>query len=663
MSSAHRHGLPEGTRLEEYRIDRVLGSGGFGITYLAWDENMMRPVAIKEYLPSDLAVREQNLSVYAKSTRDEEIYGWGLDRFREEAQTLARFDHPHIVRVLRFLTANNTAYMVMQYVEGETLGDVLKRRGVLGEEELRGLMVPLLDGLEAVHKAGILHRDIKPGNIYVRKDGSPVLLDFGAARQSIQGRTRSMTAVLTPPYAPFEQYGKAQKQGPWTDIYAFSAVLYQAVSGRLPPDAPDRVADEDPFEPTAGVARGRYSQDLLAAIDHALKPRGSDRPQSIEQWRTELWPAAKPSPPRPVIHQTRPLPNADTNSNPNSKANDFKLLSVIAAVGVTLIGGFILFPTGKTPNDAALKPNTDYIRGGPIDTASLRRGFQVYRQNCSACHSLNRVAFHSLSGKDGLGFTEAQVKELAASVKVPVGRGQSVGIRLDGTGDLYRRPGTPADHFPSPYLDEKTARDNNAGALPPDLSIIGKARADGALYIYSFLTGYYGEPPTGPNGRVNEYYNPYVAGQYTAMPPPFDNSVAYSDGTKATLTQEAHDVVGFLMWTSEVSGSRLELALIASDPAKGIERILTRPGDIERIASAVGADGRPNLEIHLATGASGRINGSTGIVGRKIALLLDGSIVIPAAVVQEPIANVTVINSSDLAASEIKHLIDVSSGP
>ena len=299
MASAHRHGLPEGTRLEEYRIDRVLGSGGFGITYLAWDENMMRPVAIKEYLPSDLAVREQDMSVYAN--RNEEDYRWGLDQFLEEAQVLARVDNPHIARVLRVLTANNTACMVMEYVEGESLSDVLKRRGVLGEEELRDLMIPLLDGLEAVHKADILHRDIKPGNMYVRKDGSPVLLAFGAARLSIQGRTRSMTAVLTPPYAPFEQYGNAQKQGPWTDIYAFGVVLYQAVSGRLPPDAVDRFGDGDPFEPASQIARGCYSQDLLAAIDHALKPRGSDRPQSVEQWRTELWPVT--SPPHPVVDE------------------------------------------------------------------------------------------------------------------------------------------------------------------------------------------------------------------------------------------------------------------------------------------------------------------------------------------------------------------------
>ena len=315
MSSAHRHGLPEGTRLEEYRIDRVLGSGGFGITYLAWDENMMRPVAIKEYLPSDLAVREQNLSVYAKSTRDEEIYGWGLDRFREEAQTLARVDHPHIVRVLRFLTANNTAYMVMQYVEGETLGDVLKRRGVLGEEELRGLMVPLLDGLEAVHKAGILHRDIKPGNIYVRKDGSPVLLDFGAARavdpgahpQHDGGADAALCAVRT------------IRQGPKAGaLDRHLCVQCRALPGGqvagLPPDAPDRVADEDPFEPTAGVARGRYSQDLLAAIDHALKPRGSDRRRASSNGAPSFG-----LPPNPVRHapsSTSPVRHTPPSAKP-----------------------------------------------------------------------------------------------------------------------------------------------------------------------------------------------------------------------------------------------------------------------------------------------------------------------------------------------------------
>ncbi len=292
MSEIYRTALPPGTRIEEYRIERVLGAGGFGTTYLAQDELLAMRVAIKEYLPADLAVREGDLSVHPRSGREEELYAWGLKRFREEAQTLARFDHRNIVRVLRFLSAHKTAYMVMQYEEGESLREVLAQ-GTLTESELKELMLPLLDGLEVVHKLGVLHRDIKPGNIYIRRDGSPVLLDFGAARQAVGERSRSMTAVLTPPYAPIEQYGKTLPQGPWTDIYALGVVAYQALSAKLPPDATDRAMGEDELEPLSRLVEGRVSARVLAAIEAALQTRAGGRPQSIAQWRGMLWPEAR----------------------------------------------------------------------------------------------------------------------------------------------------------------------------------------------------------------------------------------------------------------------------------------------------------------------------------------------------------------------------------
>jgi serine/threonine protein kinase len=306
MSTAYRNALPEGTRLEEYRVERVLGAGGFGMTYLAHDENLGARVAIKEYLPADLAVRDRDLSVQPRSENDRDTYGWGLARFREEAQTLARFSHPNIVRVLRYLAANNTAYMVMQYEDGESLRELLKRKQTLGEAEVRALLDPLLEGLGRVHAAGVLHRDIKPGNIYTRRAGSPVLLDFGAARQAVGERSRSMTAVLTPPYAPIEQYGKGQAQGAWTDIYALGVVAYEALSGQHPPDATDRIID-DRLVPLATAARSRCSDGLLAAVTVALEVKAANRPQTTAAWRAMLTgrgevkaPAPTPAPaPRP----------------------------------------------------------------------------------------------------------------------------------------------------------------------------------------------------------------------------------------------------------------------------------------------------------------------------------------------------------------------------
>src|SRR3954447_3589615 len=202
-----RFALPNGYRLNEYCIRQVLGQGGFGITYLAHDERLDRDVAIKEFMPSDLAVRQAGSTVMPRSTAVRQDYKGGLERFLKEARTLARFSHPNIVRVLSLIEANGTAYIVMCYEAGESLGDRLKGRGgPLPAAELLRIAEPLLDGLAAVHRAGFLHRDIKPSNIFLRADGDPVLLDFGTARQLIGSMSRSIVSILTPGYAPIEQY-------------------------------------------------------------------------------------------------------------------------------------------------------------------------------------------------------------------------------------------------------------------------------------------------------------------------------------------------------------------------------------------------------------------------------------------------------------------------
>ena len=286
MTQTHRQALPKGYRLHEYQLDRVLGAGGFGLTYLGWDTSLDKPVAIKEYLPNDLAVRETDHSVMPKSHQDEDNFQWGLERFLDEARTLARFKHPNIIAVHRYFDAHNTAYIVMEFAEGETLDEVLKR-GVLEESRLLSVLMPLLDGLEEVHRGDFLHRDIKPGNIVIRPDGSPVLLDFGAARQAIGSRSRSITSVVTPGYAPIEQYDIRGNQGPWTDIYALGAVAYKAVSGEAPPDATGRLR-QDPMIPASEVCRGKYSEPLLNSIDWALSVEDESRPQDVTSWRQSM---------------------------------------------------------------------------------------------------------------------------------------------------------------------------------------------------------------------------------------------------------------------------------------------------------------------------------------------------------------------------------------
>ena len=284
----HKLALPKGTRIGDFEFHRVLGHGGFGITYLGWNHALDIPVAIKEYLPADLATRESDLSVVAQSSQAAADFQWGLDRFIDEARILARFQHPNIVRVHHFFSANSTAYIVMEYAEGETLSAYLNRKGVLTESELKAILHPILNGLEEVHRADFLHRDIKPGNIIIRdKDESPVLIDFGAARQAVGAKSRSVTSIVTPGYAPIEQYSTRGDQGPWTDIYALGGVCYRALTDDVPDDATDRVR-RDPLIPVSDRCRGHASHEFLAAIDHALQVDEDARPQSVSAWRAEL---------------------------------------------------------------------------------------------------------------------------------------------------------------------------------------------------------------------------------------------------------------------------------------------------------------------------------------------------------------------------------------
>jgi serine/threonine protein kinase len=292
--------LAPGYRLHWYVLEQVLGQGGFGITYLARDTNLDQPVAIKEYLPVEVAGRRSDASVRARTEEHDERYRWGLDRFIREARTLARFDHPNIVRVLSVFEFNNTAYMVMRFERGETLAALLERRHALPEAELMRVLMPILDGLELVHNAGFIHRDIKPDNILFRDDGTPVLLDFGSARYAL-GRSRTVTILVAPGYAPFEQYySSGENQGPWTDIYGLGATCYRAIAGRAPLDAITRSkgilgSTKEVLVPATAVGSGRYSERLLKAIDHALAFAENERPQNIAAWRQELPPVTSGS--------------------------------------------------------------------------------------------------------------------------------------------------------------------------------------------------------------------------------------------------------------------------------------------------------------------------------------------------------------------------------
>ena len=296
--------LPDGTELAgDYKIVRVLGAGGFGVTYLADEPELTRKVSIKEYFPSDFALRTESLEATPRSEGCKGDYNWGLDRFVEEAQTLAKFDHHNIVKVHRIFRANNTAYMVLRFEEGKNLKAWLKDLGrAPRQKELDQIVAPLLDALEVIHKADFLHRDIAPDNIIIRNSGDPVLIDFGAARSDIaaHSKTKTVSALVKPGYSPYEQYAEtSRQQGAWTDIYAFAATLYHAVTGKRPPDSPSRML-KDEMIPVREAALGGYRATFLDAIQHALSLTPDGRPQSVAAWRGAL---LAPEPEKPGLFQ------------------------------------------------------------------------------------------------------------------------------------------------------------------------------------------------------------------------------------------------------------------------------------------------------------------------------------------------------------------------
>ena len=290
----YRDVLSAGYTLHWYVVKSVLGRGSFGVTYLAQDKNLDQLVAIKEYFPRDFSSRASGHTVQPTTGEKKELYEWGLVRFVREAQTLAKFKHHNIVRVMSVFELNNTAYMVMEYEQGEELSKLYKRQKIFSEAELLAIFLPIMHGLKLVHDAGFIHRDIKPSNIFIRDDGSPVLIDFGAARKTIGTPTRTVTSLVTYGYAPFEQYNESEeKQGACTDIYALGACLYLAVVGKLPADALARGSSLlskgiDPYELASVLKKDSYSEEFLRAIDHALLFHASDRPQDILAWADML---------------------------------------------------------------------------------------------------------------------------------------------------------------------------------------------------------------------------------------------------------------------------------------------------------------------------------------------------------------------------------------
>ncbi len=344
MESTHQRPLAAGEMVDVFRIEGVLGAGGFGITYLATDTTLNVAVAIKEYFPRT-AWRDQSArTVCCYAGEAEQSYQFGLERFYKEGQILSQFNHPNIVRVRRLLSANATAYLVMDYEKGETLDVYLKRLGrPLSYEESEAIFNPVLDGLRAIHDRNLLHLDIKPANIFLRSDSTPILIDFGGARHQA-GQISKLVSFLVASdgYAPNEQYTGSQLQAS-TDIYAIAAAIYYSITLRVPTDSPVRATalidnQHDPLIPVSQLVGNKFPALFIETLDSALSVRIANRPQSVREFQQRLFaPVSQPRPPINIPPTSSPTGNSQQQpilgTNPSDSKPRVNWLPVVAGVG------------------------------------------------------------------------------------------------------------------------------------------------------------------------------------------------------------------------------------------------------------------------------------------------------------------------------------------
>jgi len=379
--------LPVGTKLGDFEIIDIIGWGGFGIVYLAYDHSLRIQVALKEYMPSSLAFRDLDGTVSVQSEKNQATYQAGLHSFINEARILAKIqehaDHPSLVKVFRFWEDHGTAYMVMPFYEGKTLKETLQTMTKVPDENwLRTLLNQLLDALTILHERNCLHRDIAPDNILILTDGRALLLDFGAARQVISNLTQSLTVILKPGYAPIEQYAEETnlKQGPWTDIYALAAVIYFAITGKVPPDSVSRLIS-DPLIPLSQCAKNQYSSNFLNAIDKALTVKPDGRPKNVKEFKS-------------LLGSNEPLATSS-----HTQSSIIAALIAVLILGSAFIYNFIPEETTKEPFSSNPSPGKEKLFD-PINI--LDEIFDYRDRNHAVTVSIDKIQFKI--NKDQLNF-------------------------------------------------------------------------------------------------------------------------------------------------------------------------------------------------------------------------------------------------------------------
>ncbi len=366
--------LPPGYHLHQrYSIQKCLGQGGFGITYLAYDQKLEQEVCIKELFVSGNSTRGANLTVHSQTTGEFSFPDF-VQRFIQEAKQLARFQHPNIVRVIDIFEENHTAYTVMEFIAGETLKEKIQREGAMNTQVALKLIAQLLDAVEEVHAKGMLHRDIKPDNILLSPEGRVVLIDFGSARDFTEGKTTTQTAMLTPGYSPIEQYSNRAQRGPYTDIYALGATIYYLITGEKPLAATDRNLEE--LKPPH-LLNPKVSSQISSAVLLAMDMKPENRFQQIKDMREALSSVGQMEPQQVKPKQENPkqekLKTEDTPKRPNlppensakNKKKPIQIITTLLVIPFSILALYLIFPS--SPNLSAIKSieeNMVWVEGG-----------------------------------------------------------------------------------------------------------------------------------------------------------------------------------------------------------------------------------------------------------------------------------------------------------
>ena len=448
-ASAEHYYLPEGTLLQErYIVGTVLGHGGFGITYIGYDTKLEKRVAVKEYLPTDISTRvpgQSSVTTFSGEKYDQ--FAYGLERFVGEAKTLARYgDNPGIVSISDYFNENNTAYIVMEYLDGITLAEYLKRSGgTVSYEETASIIRPVIEALGEVHAAGMIHRDISPDNIFITTNNQVKLLDFGAARHAMGEKSKSLSVVLKPGYAPPEQYYTRGKQGPWTDIYALAATMYRMLTGENPPEAMERMVGDTIIDLRALPAR--LPVRFARAVMRALSIAAEDRFQTIAEFEDALFgeggeavaetPEPEPEPVEAKAPGSAPnVPKQETDTAASAKDGKKKKILLGFAAIAAVIALFVII--GVTGNQPSSKPSLSSPAASPsTEPEPLDLEF-IPNRNTVLAGGYQQVVGVKSDGTvycDGYGMPDFETVENRWSniVSVAAGCYYIIGLQSDGT--------------------------------------------------------------------------------------------------------------------------------------------------------------------------------------------------------------------------------------